>query len=75
MFQWENQLFSNLLCIIDRSRPQQDVGDRAKWSESTEGQYSIKVFIDYADLHIYPRTLSKQVVSFIRQKRAPPRAC
>lgn len=48
MFQWENQQFSNLMCLIDRYKPQQNAIDKPRWKASNDGQFIVKAFVDHS---------------------------
>lgn len=36
--------------------------------------YSVKGFVEYVNFNVYSKSLPKQIVSFIWQRKAPPRA-
>lgn len=52
MFQWESQQLSNLMCLIESSKPQHFFLDMVRWKVSSDGKFTVKAFIDHSKSYL-----------------------
>lgn len=74
LFQLELEQLNLLLLLLNNVSPCTAGSDSYRWNYSADGQYSVKSLIQHSIMLLFQRTISEQVVKFIWQRKAPPRA-
>lgn len=74
LFQWEITLVSELFNLIGAISPSVTLSDKLLWIPDTSNGYNVKSFTEIAANKMFNKILPTQIVDFVWQKVAPPRA-